>query len=328
MRLKVLVTTAMAASVLAFAACGEDDDGADGGGAAGGGAPQSMTLSVGIDSVYAPMFVAEQEGLFEKEGLDVVLRQFAQGGEGVDAMLAGQIDVAGSADSTFLARAARADITVLGPYVEDDGDYVKLVTREDIDRPDQIKKMGIIPGQISEYGAAKFLEAEGIDPSSVELVKVAGPPEMPPLLDRGKIDAFVLNEPWPTRAQEMGAKVLMDASEFDLGYTLVLATTPKWAEANREAAQKLMRAMAAAADLTERDPELAAEATEKAAKVEPEQTVRAVDDLIFKVRDFDQQDLARLNEVGDFLREKGIVEERVPVDEVFSTDSPYVNGGS
>jgi len=90
-----------------------------------------------------------------------------QGGEGVDAMLAGEIDVAASADSTFLVRAARTDIAVLGPYVEDDGDYVKLVTRQEIGDPGQIERIGVIPGQISEYGAAKLLEAEGIDPESV-----------------------------------------------------------------------------------------------------------------------------------------------------------------
>lgn len=74
----------------------------------------------------------------------------------------------------------------------------------------------------------------------------------------------------------------------------------------------------------EQDPEAAAEATEEAAKVEPEQTVKAVEDLIFDVRDFDSEDLARLEEVGDFLLERGIVEERPPVETVFSPDEGYV----
>jgi len=156
------------------------------------------------------------------------------------------------------------------------------------------------------------------------MVEVAGPPEMPALLQRGDVDAFVLNEPWPTRATEQGAKVLMEASEFDLGYALVLASTPDWVQGHREEARALMRAMAAAAERTEQDPEAAAEATEEAAKVEPEQTVKAVEDLIFDVRDFDSEDLARLEEVGDFLLERGIVEERPPVETVFSPDEGYV----
>ena len=58
--------------------------------------------------------------------------------------------------------------------------------------------------------------------------------------------------------------------------------------------------------------------------MEPEQTVKAGEDLIFEVRDFDSQDLDRLEDVGDFLLERGIVEERPPVDEVFSPERSYV----
>jgi len=132
--------------VTVLAGCGEADD------AGGGGTPagEPITLSVGIDSVYAPMFLAAAEELFADEGIRVELRQFVQGGEGVDAMLAGEIDVAASADSTFLVRAARTDIAVLGPYVEDDGDYVKLVTRQEIGDAGQIERIGVIPGQISD----------------------------------------------------------------------------------------------------------------------------------------------------------------------------------
>jgi ABC-type nitrate/sulfonate/bicarbonate transport system substrate-binding protein len=305
---------------LGVAACGnEDDDGGDGGG--GSGAP--ITISVGVDSVYAPMFVARDEGLFEDEGLTVELRQFAQGGEGVDAMLAGEIDTAGSADSTFVAR-GQEGVRALAPYVEEGGSYVKLVVANDIDEPGQIRKMGIIPGQISEYGAQKLFEAERIDPESVELVKVAGPPEMPALLQSGEIDAFVLNEPWPTRAREMDAgKVLRVAEDFGLTYTLVMAARPEWIEQDRERAEALMRAIAAGARLVEEDPELAGESTEQAAKVAPEQTVQAVEELDFGVRDFTRRDITRLNDVADFLIDRNLIDERPAVEEVFATDQGF-----
>jgi ABC-type nitrate/sulfonate/bicarbonate transport system substrate-binding protein len=307
-----LLMLALPLAVAAVAGCGEDDNG-DGGQA--GGAP--ITLSVGVDSVYAPMFVAQDEGLFEAEGVTVELRQFAQGGEGVDAMLAGEIDAAGSADSTFVARGTEG-VRALAPYVEEGGSYVKLVVRDGIDDVAQIERIGVIPGQISEYGAQKLFEAEGIDPASVEQVKVAGPPEMPALLERGEIDAFVLNEPWPARAvEEEAGKVLAVASDFELTYTLVVAARPEWLEHNRERAGAMMRALAEAARTIEQDPDLAAEATEKAAKVEPEQTVQAVEELDFGVRDFTRRDIARLNDVADFLVDRGLIKSRPQVEEVF-----------
>jgi ABC-type nitrate/sulfonate/bicarbonate transport system substrate-binding protein len=311
MSLSLLVAAAWMAS------CGnEDDEGADASG-------EPITISVGVDAVYAPMFVARDEGLFEDEGLTVELRQFAQGGEGVDAMLAGEIDTAGSADSTFVAR-GREGVRALAPYVEEGGSYVKLVVANDIDDPGQISRMGIIPGQISEYGAQKLFEAEGIDPESVELVKVAGPPEMPALLKSGEIDAFVLNEPWPTRSREMNAgKVLRVAKDFGLTYTLVVAARPEWIDQDRERSEALMRAIAAGARLVEKDPELAGESTEKAAKVAPEQTVQAVKELDFGVREFTDRDITRLNDVADFLLERNLIDSRPPIREVFAPNQGF-----
>jgi ABC-type nitrate/sulfonate/bicarbonate transport system substrate-binding protein len=286
-----------------------------------------MTLAVGVDAVYAPYFVARDEGLFEDEGVTVELRQFAQGGEGVDAMLAGEIDAAGSADSTFVARGGEG-VRALAPYVEEGGSYVKLVAREGIDDVGQIEKIGVIPGQISEYGAQKLFEAEGIDPESVEQVKVAGPPEMPPLLQKSEIDAFVLNEPWPTRAVEEGAgHVLAEARDFELTYTLVVATRPDWLERNRERAEAMMRAIAEAARMIEEDPGVAAEATERAAKVAPEQTEQAVDELDFGVRDFTRRDVERLDDVADFLLDRGLIDSRPAVDEVFATGQGFAGSG-
>lgn len=58
------------------------------------------------------------------------------------------------------------------------------------------RTIGVIPGQISESGAARLAEAEGIDP---EVVEVAGPPEMPPLLERGIVDErSPVTEPFST----------------------------------------------------------------------------------------------------------------------------------
>jgi NitT/TauT family transport system substrate-binding protein len=226
-RLTAIIITGVVA--LGLAACGNEDD-SEGGGQAASAPSQSsgpITLSVGVDTVYAPMFLADAEGLFEKQGVDVRLRQFAQGGEGVDAMIAGAVDLAGSGDSTVLGK-TRGNIRSLGVFVEDVGNYVKLVTREEIDDPKQIKKMGIVPGSISEFGAARLLEAEGIDEADVELVK-AGPPELPALLQRGDIDGFVIWEPWPTNATKMGGKVLQPSRAFGFSYVLMVNATGRLA---------------------------------------------------------------------------------------------------
>jgi NitT/TauT family transport system substrate-binding protein len=320
MRRSMLLAAALAMLVVA-GGCGEANNDEEAEQAA---SSEPIKLSVGIDSVYAPMFVAKTEGLFEKEGVNVDVEQFAQGGEGMDAMVAGSIDAAGSADSTVLARAAREDLRALGIFVEDKGNYVKLVTRDDIDDPSQIKRMGIVPGSISEYGAFKLMRSEGIDPNSVKLVP-SGPPELPALLEQGDIDGFVIWEPWPTRAEEMGGKVLMKSGEFDLSYALVVAVKKDWLDSHQKEAKGIMSALAAAADQVEQDPDAAAEASGAEAKLPPEQVQGAIEDLDFGVRGFKQGDIDTWGEIADFLVERKLVKQKPDVQEVLSDD--VVSGG-
>ena len=324
MRRALWCVTAILA-IAALAGCGESDDDGGAAGEQGGGAGPPISLSVGIDSIYTPMFLATTEGLWEKHGVNVQVKQFAQGGEGMDALVAGSIQAAGSADSTVLARAPRTDLRALGVFVEDVGNYVKLVTREEIDRPDQIKKMGIIPGSVSEYGAAKLFEAEGIDPSTVKLVP-AGPPELPALLKNGDIDGFVVWEPWPTRAEDMGGKVLMPSKEFDLSYVLVIAARKDWLDKNRDGARRLMDALAEADKMIESDPELAAKAAAEQAKLPAEQVDGAIKDLQFGVRGFTAADERKWEEIVDFLEERDLIKQRPDVKAVMS--DAVVQGGA
>jgi hypothetical protein len=63
--------------------------------------------------------------------------------------------------------------------------------------------------------------------------------------------------------------------------------------------------------------------TEKAAEVPPEQTVQAVKELDFGVRDFTDRDITRLNEVADFLLERNRIKSRSPIRKVFAPNQDF-----
>jgi NitT/TauT family transport system substrate-binding protein len=267
---------------------------------------ETIRVFVGIDTAYAPFFVAEREGLFEEEGINVELTQFTQGGEGVDALTAGEMDAGGSGDATVLGKSTRSDIRALA-VLQESGDYIKLVVREDIDEPSQIEKVGIVPGSLSEYGAVRMLEHFDISEDSVEFVP-AGPPELPPLLQRGDVDAFVIWEPWPTQAEELGGKVLMRTKEFDYSYLFFLIARGDWFDEHEAEAAAYVRALARAAEMVEEDPDLAAEATEAEVRIPPDQSLTAVEQIDFDVRPFSDEDIENLDRVADFLVDREIVE--------------------
>jgi ABC-type nitrate/sulfonate/bicarbonate transport system substrate-binding protein len=277
----------------------------DAGGPAAAGPP--VRIAVGIDASYAPFFLADSEGLFADRGVNVEIVQFGTGGEGVSAVATGEIQLAGASDVTIISQLGRnPDLRTVVPY-EESGDYLKVVARPDAADPAAIRKVGIVPG-LSQLAAIRFLESRGIDPASVEFV-TAGPPEIPALMQQGDIDAYVLWEPWPTRGTELGGTVLGTTGDYGLSYLQWLVGDAAWVEQNRDTVAKVVAALAQAAERTESDPQLAAEATSDAAKIDPSQTVRAIEEIDFGVRDLGPGDVTAAEKVAEFLVGEGVLPE-------------------
>lgn len=276
-----------------------------------------IRISVGIDGSYAPFFLADQQGLFDDAGVNVEVVQFAQGGEGVDALIAGEIQLAGSAESTVLGKSTRSPLAGLAIY-EQSGEYVKLVAAESVDGAAGIRRFGIVPGSIADYATRLVVEQEGIPADEVEFVQ-AGPPELPALLQQGDIDGFVLWEPWPTQAAEAGAQVLAGTGEYGYAYQQWLVSTPDWVDGHEAEAQAVLSALDQAVQMMEEDPQSAVDATTTVTGLPAEQVQIAVDEIDFAVRGFTEDDLDAYEGIVAFLVEQGIVETEPQVGEVVRT---------
>ncbi|GLW74663.1 hypothetical protein Kpho02_69610 [Kitasatospora phosalacinea] len=302
-----LLTTAL----FAVTACGAgttDSDAGPGSGAAG--APH-IRIAVGVDASYAPFFLAGAEGLWAKHGVDVDLVQFAKGGEGVDALNAGQVQLAGNSDATTIGLLGQSpDLRALLVY-EESGQYLKVVLGPGVQSPADIRKMAVVPG-LSELAATRFLESKGIGTGSVKFV-TADPAEIPALTKKGDVDAYVLWEPWPAKGAELGARIFESTGDYGLDYQHWLLTTSSWLKGHGDVAAKVAAALAEAAKDTERDPQAAAKATEKAAKIPASQTVNAVKDIDFGIRDFTDEDLKHYDDTARFYLETGKLKARPDV---------------
>jgi ABC-type nitrate/sulfonate/bicarbonate transport system substrate-binding protein len=297
------------ALITSVSACSAGSTDSGGGGAAAAG--PKIRVAVGIDPSYAPFFLADEKGLFDKQGLNVEIVQFGRGGEAVDAIATGQVQIAGSSDVTTIGQLQQnPDLRAMLAY-QQSGKYLKVVVGKNISEPSQIKKMGIVPG-LSQLAAIRFLESKHIKTDSVKFV-TADPPEIPALLQKGDIDAYVLWEPWPAKGVELGGKILESTGDYGLSYFHWLITGNKWLSANEDTATKIAKVLAEAADLTESDPQAAAQATQKAAKIPPEQTLTAVKEIDFKVRDLGAADLKNSESTADFYLSTGKVKSKPDV---------------
>ena len=130
---------------------------------------ETVRIAVGIDPTFAAFFVAQENNLFSRHGVDAKLVTFGPGGAMVDGMMAGQAVMTASTETTHLVRMPHADIRPLG-LVGESGDNLKLVARGDIKDASQIRKLGVVPGSVFEYLPDFSLDKLGIARASLELV--------------------------------------------------------------------------------------------------------------------------------------------------------------
>jgi NitT/TauT family transport system substrate-binding protein len=272
---------------------------------------EQITIAIGNDAAFSPFYVAQQRGLFAKAGLDVKLLRFGQGGEAMDAMIAGQAQLAGAADQTVILRLPRADMKPLAIY-EESGTYLKAVSRNEITDVKQVRKLGIVKGTVSEYSAAKMLETFKLPRDSVQFV-ASGAPEFPALLARGDIDAYFAWEPWPTIGIRAGGKLLMTSGQAGYAYTMWLTAAGPWAATHETEARQLLDVLAESDRQITADPAKAAADLQAQTKLPAADTLPLIRDLTFKMRDFTDADLASFDSIADFLVAQKVTPAKVDV---------------
>jgi NitT/TauT family transport system substrate-binding protein len=260
---------------------------------------QTITIGVGIDPGYTAFYTAKQEKLFEKFGLDVKFLQFAQGGEALDALVAQQVAVTGAAEPTTMIRMGRSDVVALGSVAES-GRYLKLVARAGITDASAIKTFGVVPGGAMEYLTGITMKKYGMDPASIKQVR-AGPREMPALLARGDIDGFWLFEPFATMVAGQGGKILATSGDVGYVYNFWVSTTGSWLSGHQDEAGKILKALAAACDIINADPQRGADATQAEVKIPVAQTLAFLKQVDCKMRDFQPDDFKSYDAIAAFL---------------------------
>src|SRR5437868_2833405 len=225
---------------------------------------EPIKIAVGVDAAFVPLYLSKQAKLFDKHGVNVELVQFTQGGDALDAVAAGIAPMGGAAEPTTLIRAARSDIKVLGIYGQS-ATYIKMVVKASITDAKQLKKLGIVPGSVSEFSTEQMLVKYGIDPKSVEMVK-AGPPEFPALLARGDVDGYFLWEPWPTNGIKQGGRILLTSGDVGYAYNMWLSANGAWLAAHQAEAKSILASLAEACEIVRADPAKGAAAVQAEAK--------------------------------------------------------------
>jgi ABC-type nitrate/sulfonate/bicarbonate transport system substrate-binding protein len=222
-------------------------------------AQTKMTIATGVDPVFSAYYVAQEEGLFKKHGLDVRINTGPSGSAMVAFLVNGQIE---SAFGSEIAGVANHN---LDPNVVIVAQATRLVrwlavVGRNIDNLDGLKgkKVGVARGSGGEVFWLAMLDKLKLNAADYTVVNVEAP-EMVAALERGNIDAYAVWEPWVTRglAAVKNTKVLKD-QEGILEQGVYIYMNLGWIKKNPVQAEAFLRALIEATEIINKDRKRAA----------------------------------------------------------------------
>ena len=224
-------------------------------------AQTKMTIATGVDPVFSAYYVAQQEGLFKKHGLDVRINTGPSGSAMVAFLVNGQIESAFGSEIAGIANHNLDPNVVVVAQAARLVRWIALVGRN-IDSLDQLKgkKVGVARGSGGEIFWLAMLDKLKLNAADYTVVNVEAP-EMVAALERGNIDAYAVWEPWVTRGLTAvkNTKVLKD-QEGILEQGVFIYMNQGWIKKNQAPAEAFMRALVEATEIINKDRPRAAKA--------------------------------------------------------------------
>jgi NitT/TauT family transport system substrate-binding protein len=303
------------ALVMALTACGDDSDDS-GSGNDGGQGPERSSVTVAALPLAddATLYIAQDRGLFEKEGLDVRIQPVQQSIQALPALSKGQVDVIASAnyvtflqahekgtlDLRILAEGARVAPHMMDVLVPEDSDIKTVADLEG-------KKVAVnILNNIQSLTLNAVLDERNVGRPEYRQIAF---PQMGPALEKGQVDAVHAAEPFNSALQnELNARVLIDGGSSPVqsipisGYV----TTRGFAAENPKTAAAFQRAIAAAAKIATEDQTAVREELPKYAKVTADQA-----ESIRLPAYPTTTDVSQLSRLTELMKEQGLLKKAI-----------------
>lgn len=311
--LKKLCFTGLAVILLLtmLAGCGQKDEGTS-----------SEPLRVGSLSMMnmLPLYVAQQEGLFEELGLNVEIIPFKSVLDRDTAMHAGELDIIG--DDLFSAILLNKDEETIKVVAESPVDtamfYVIAAKDSDVYTAADLNgvEVAVSLNTVIDFVAEKMLNDAGLASEDLVKTSIASMPLRLEMLNQGKIQAASFSRPLSDQAELDGHRVICDDSEVSLLTSCVIATADCLKERPGDV-KKFVAAWNEAAKRITSDPQKYSDLMVTVANIsEVLKGKIVVPD--YGVLQAPSQEAFQMKR--DWMLEKGVIEKNLSYEDVISTE--------
>jgi NitT/TauT family transport system substrate-binding protein len=285
----------------------------------GGSAANAGTISVTVgalpvvDDVSA--YIAADEGIFQRDGLNVTIKQVLQSTLAIPEMRKGTIDIIGGGNYVSFIKASASDpanppyriISEAATCASGSFDVLALPSAG-IQTPADLQHKTIavnLTNNIQTLMIDSVLKSDDVNPATVRFVVIPFP-KMVAALEAHKVDAMSAVEPFITTAeQKAGAQPILDqcsGPDSNLPLSGYFSTTA-WAQQHPQAVRRFQQAMAQAQEIADTD------------RAQVEKTLlkyvtglTAVQAATITLEQFPTSlDSAQLNRVSNLMQEAGLI---------------------
>jgi len=223
-------------------------------------------------------WVAHEEGIFKKNGLDVELIHIPSSSRAIQTMLAGEIAISyGDARNTAQAVLTGAPVTLITGV--SNRLVFSLMARPEYKKISDLKgkKIGITRIGSSTHTAALFaLSQGGLKPGDYQILPLVEVPNILAALTAGQIDAGPLSPPTNVRARQAGLSELINLGRDGPEYaSITLISTRPYIRNNEEIVRRVVRSYAEAIYLFKTDRNVGLKAIQKYARIKDPQILEA-----------------------------------------------------
>ena len=216
--------------------------------------PKLTTVNYGtitISALHWPYLIAEQEGMLQKEGIEIKRVLGGTTTATSQALVGGSTDMAQmNLVQLLAANSAGADLVAIA------GDtwvpIYALVVHPSITSYADLKGKRLAvagPTDPLNYVMARMLAANGLTPADYEMIGLGGTPNRLAAVEKGGVTGALVNQPSDFRAIASGLSLLGYSSDYvdNFQYT-VTGVRRDWAQANRPLTVRFLRAFARACE--------------------------------------------------------------------------------
>jgi ABC-type nitrate/sulfonate/bicarbonate transport system substrate-binding protein len=200
-----------------------------------------------VTGAQSGMFMAKQEGLFKKNGLDVELLHIPSSSRAIQAILAGEIAI------SFMDGANAVQANLKGANLAlvagaTNRMVFSLMAKSEIKSVSDLrgKKIGITRiGSSTHTSALYTLNQAGLKPSDYQILPLVEVPNIFTALAAGQVDAGVVSPPTNSRARKAGFKELVNLAKEGPQYVSVaVGTSRTYLSANEDTVRRVVRSYA------------------------------------------------------------------------------------